>query len=292
MQASANLKLVVDRAGELPAVPEIVAQVLRLTDDPRVDMSRMGDVIQRDPALTAKILKISNSAYYGLKQHVGTLKLALVVLGIWEVRNIVLGVSVFDALRTGDADSVLGGDSFYKHAFVVGALSKKLCKRLALDSHGEAFVSGVLHDIGKLMLVRQLGAPYARAYLKAAGDSAFLCEAETALLGFTHADAAAALSAHWDFPQTLSDALWLHHASESASLADAKDPELAAVVRLANLAAHIDWDSPQTPDVLAAAGDDVWDCLDAARSPIPRDSRNDIIKEFVDELAESPAPAF
>ena len=73
--------------GDLPAMPEVVSEVLRLTDDPDTAMAQVSDVIQRDPALTAKILKVSNSPYYGMKQYVGTLKLAIVILGVREVRN-------------------------------------------------------------------------------------------------------------------------------------------------------------------------------------------------------------
>ena len=84
--------------GDLPAMPAVVSEVLRITEDPKVDMQVVGRVIESDPAMAGKILKVSNSSYYGMKQFVGTLKMALVILGVREVRNIVLGISVFEAI--------------------------------------------------------------------------------------------------------------------------------------------------------------------------------------------------
>ena len=123
MSTSAKLEQIIERVGDLPAMPKAVSRALALTDDPDVDLSEVADAIQTDPALSAKILRISNSPYYGMRQYVGTLKLALVVLGVREIRNIVLGVAVFDALHTRKTESMLAVD-FWKHSFEVAAFSK------------------------------------------------------------------------------------------------------------------------------------------------------------------------
>jgi len=99
MNTDKNIEKIVAQVGDLPAVPKVVGDVLSMTEDPSVPMARVGEVIQRDPALTAKILRIGNSPYYGMRQYVATLKLALVILGAREVRNIVVGIAVLDTLR-------------------------------------------------------------------------------------------------------------------------------------------------------------------------------------------------
>ncbi|MDQ1257706.1 MAG: hypothetical protein QG656_2312, partial [Candidatus Hydrogenedentes bacterium] len=116
---------VVAKVGDLPAIPEVVGQIIEMMGDPQVSMSELSEQIQRDPALTAKILKISNSAYYGMRQYVSTLKLALVVLGVREVRNIVTGIAVFDTFRDTKAD-VLVAEGFWRHSLDVASFSKGL----------------------------------------------------------------------------------------------------------------------------------------------------------------------
>jgi HD-like signal output (HDOD) protein len=290
METSQNLKRVIERAGELPAVPEIVAEVLRVTQDPSSDLNTVGEIVERDPALTAKILRISNSAYYGLKQHVGTLKLALVVLGITEVRNIVLGVSVFDALQDQSIDPTMARD-VYGHCLVTGSLAKKLFMRLGLNSHGEAFVCGVLHDMGKLLLVRKIKDGYIKLLKVTKGSSKDLCRIEKEAFGFTHADAAAAIAELWDFPKPLTDALWLHHPIDDTSLVTAKDPILAAGIRVANLAAHVDWGNLGEGTVPPCQQEEeAWSLLDTAPDPVGQDERNAIFAEFAEEIASSPLP--
>jgi len=107
MAIGSNIDKVVARIGDLPAMPDIVAKVMEITEDPGVAVSDVSELIEQDLSLTAKLLKVSNSSYYGMRQVVGTLKLALVILGVKEVRNIVLGISVLDTLRDSTTDRLL-----------------------------------------------------------------------------------------------------------------------------------------------------------------------------------------
>lgn len=286
-----KLKGIVDRAGELPAVPEIVSDVLRLTEDPSADMQEMTQVIQRDPALTAKILRISNSAYYGLRQHVGTLQLAVLLLGMTEVRNIVLSVSVFDNLRDAKTDAVFQ-EGYYSHSFAVALLGQMLANHMNLESKGEAFIAGVLHDIGKLILHKQLGPEYDAIYRETGGCSMLLCVKEQESVGFTHADAAAALADHWNFPKTLSDAIWLHHPAHGVPLSAAKDPQLASAIRIANLAIREDWPQNEAAQSKTLQEAEAWACLEDAPVSLPPDSREETLTALVTEARNSPVPMF
>jgi len=253
---SANpLDAIVGRLGELPALPQTAAAVLRSTDDPMCDASTVAQAIEQDPALAAKILQVSNSPYYGMRQFVGTLKLALVVVGVREVRNIVTGVAVFDALAAPGGAALMTG--LWEHSMRVGGVARQLGTRLQAGVPGEAFLAGLLHDIGKLALARH-DAP---AYVGMAGaHGEALCNAERESFGFTHAEAGAALAEHWHFPLPLVDAIRYHHVADGAPLAAARDPALAAIVRIANLAARaaLTVDGDTSP---ACADDEAWGVL-------------------------------
>lgn len=291
MSEAHSMEKILARVGDLPAMPSVVAEVLSLTQDPSVDMAEVSEVIQKDPVLTAKILKVSNSPYYGMRQYVGTLKLSLVILGVREVRNIVLGISVLETFRNPQVEAVLAED-FWSHSFMVAGMARKLGVHLKASFQGEAFVAGLLHDIGKLVLLRQLGAAYVKLY-QAAPASKPLLVLEAAGLGFTHADAAAALSVKWNFPQTLVDAVGLHHYKEDVRLADAKDPQLAAVVRISNIYARLNANGDGAskkfdPGELSEA----WEVLDGAAVSIPEDEREPFLAQIVDELREESVPDF
>lgn len=228
--------------GDLPAVPETVADVLRLTNDPNVTITAVSQSIERDPALAAKLLKVSNSPYFGMSQIVGTLKLALVVLGIREVRNLVLGIALFSELRDKRSERLFLRHNFWDHSCKVAGMARKLSQHYRLDLEGEDFTAGLLHDIGKLILWSRLP-EYETLFVNAGGHSARLVEAERAAFGFDHADAAAVLAARWQLPDSLVDAIWRHHPGDGRELETAANPQLAALVRIANESVRVQEDS-------------------------------------------------
>ncbi|MBI5095869.1 MAG: HDOD domain-containing protein [Candidatus Hydrogenedentes bacterium] len=279
MKNNANLEHVISKIGDLPAMPEAVGEVLRLTDDPQVGMVRVSEAIQQDPALTAKILKVSNSPYYGMKQYVGTLKLALVILGVREVRNIVLGVSVFDALHNDRTETLLTGQ-FWTHSFTVAGLAKQLGLRLHLGLQGEDFISGLLHDIGKMVMCRQLGGQYETVFRASGGSSDALCAAERDAFGFNHAEAGAALALYWNLPETLADSLWLHHAQADADLSEARDPKLASLIRVANRAAHDGITTGAEYSCSACGEESAWKFLDPQGTMPGIEQRSEFLSQF------------
>ena len=281
---------VIDSVGDLPAMPETVSEVLSMTDDPEVAMADVSLVIQKDPSLTAKILRVSNSPFYGMKQYVGTPKLALVILGVREVRNIVLGISVFESL--GNAKTkVLFGKGFWEHSIKVAALSKKLGLYLKLGLQGEDFIAGLLHDIGKMILWRQMGNEYRQVYNSAGGHGDSLRIAEFEKYGFDHSDAAMALTARWNLPMTLSEALYYHHNREDKHIKDAKDSKLAAIVRISDLAIYDDFESDPA-EIASCNDDDAWNELNSAANVIEPELRAERLAEFVSELNDMPPQLF
>ncbi len=286
MADQAKIDRIVARVGDLPAMPGIVSEVLRITDDPKATMEEASDAIQADPALAAKILRVSNSSYYGMKQYVGTLKLSLVILGVREVRNIVLGIGVFETLKDEGVNAKLTVD-IWNDSLLLGGMAKKLGERLALGLQGEEFICGLLADIGKMVFLKQCGDSYASVLKECQAQPELLCENEIAEFGCTHADVAMALANQWSLPKSLADALWFQYPAEDQPLDDATDPQLGAVVRIARSASLDDFEGEGPYRSLEAT--ESWDALAGVKAPIEVAERKDTLAGFLDELKNAPA---
>lgn len=268
--------------GDLPALPAIVAEVLRITEDPSTSTVDVCEVIQSDPAMTAKVLRVSNSSYYGMKQYVGTLKLALVILGVREVRNIVLGISVFETLNDPTGDMRVAQE-IWKRSLRIAGVSKKMAGAMGLGLQGEEFIAGLLADIGIMgMLRKDVKSEYHSMYHSLGHDSRLLRQAEMAHFQHTHAAVSRAMAMQWNLPQTLSDALGNQYPVEGQNLRDTKDPKLAAVIRIAKA---IDYTAEGDARVDAALEEmEAWSILSQARKPIAGAERKPTLLEFVDEI--------
>jgi putative nucleotidyltransferase with HDIG domain len=292
MNTKNRLQAVIARITEIPAMPEIVAEVLRITDDPETTMGDVGAAVERDPALAVKILKVSNSTYYGMKQHVATLKLALVILGVREIRNIVMAISVFESLRARSTDSLLARE-FWEHSFKVAGIARKLGVHMQLALHGEDFIAGLLHDIGKMIMVRQFAKEYFGLYERTGGCGNALWNKEMEVFGFSHAEAGAALARNWNLPPSLTDALMYHHyALADGTLRNLSNPKLACVVRIANLASREDY-TTLTPDRSEACVDqEAWTILNEGPLKISNTGRFNLFRDCQKELSQSHPPMY
>lgn len=273
--------------GDLPALPAVVAEVLRITEDPSSSTADVSNIIQADPAMTAKVLRVSNSSYYGMKQYVGTLKLALVILGVREIRNIVLGISVFETLNDGSGEMKIAQD-IWNRSLKTAGICKKMSTAMGLGLQGEEFIAGLLADIGIMGLLRKDASGTYRSIYESIGHQPLLLrKAEMAQFQFTHADVSKAMVSQWNLPQTLSDALGLQYSVAGHNLREAKDPKLAAVIRVAKaLDYHAEDDARVTPALEEA---EAWAILSEARKPIAEADRGAVMLEFIEELNSMPA---
>ena len=292
MMRKLRLNKVASRIGDLPAIPRVVAEVMDLTSDPNVSVSELSKLIERDPVLTAKLLKISNSAYYGMRQVVGTLKLALVILGVREVRNIVVGIAVLDTFRDEETEMLLGQHGLWRHSLLVAGMAKKLGAYLELSLQGEDFIAGLLHDIGKLVLWKQLGAEYRELYERAKRENIPLHQLEEDVLGFNHADAAAALAEAWNLPETLSFALGAHHRNNDRLQEEGPAPKLAALVRIANVAARDDFENHEAAELSSCTDERSWKALAADEQPLDIEARKEVLWGIKEEMSEIPSLSF
>lgn len=216
---------------ELQSLPSTTVRLLEFLDDAAVGADRILDVIETDPALTTNLLKLCNSAFYGLRRQVGTVREALVMLGNRTVVNLAFAASMGDILSGPLTAYQLDRGDLWRHALCSALGSAQVADDLALGiPEGRAFTAGLVHDIGKLLLDR----PLRQALSEPLAGCGFeeMTVRERAVLGFDHAEAGAALAEAWNFPPFLVDVIRGHHVLGSPA---GEGVDLASVVAVANL---------------------------------------------------------
>jgi HD-like signal output (HDOD) protein len=238
MPACAGVDLVAELEA-LPAHPTAAMRVLFLADAPSSSASDLGGVVGTDPSLTAKIMKVANSAYYGLSGRVASATFAVTVLGFDTVRAIAAATA---AGVTGDSGTL--PDGFWGHAASCAVACSLVSPRLSVRGP-EGFSLGLLHDIGAALLHRSLGPLPVEAPPETANADRLVLEQQ--LWGIDHASAAARVLAAWWFPPELTRALAVHH----NPLAEAGSPLALALIAGEALAACADGEA--TPEEVAEA---------------------------------------
>lgn len=197
---------------DLPALPAVVTQVLRATRDPDTSAVDVGNIVATDQALTAKVLRLANSALFGFPRRVSTLTDAVVMLGFSTLRSLVLAGSAFGVLNRGVEGYALDKGTLWQHSIGTGmacrALAQRINKRALAD---EAFVAGVLHDVGKIVLDTYVGEAFAQILEAVHEEQVPFMTAEQAILGFDHTDVGALVAEAWSLPVELCDAIRYHH---------------------------------------------------------------------------------
>ncbi len=222
----------VQEARSLFILPEAALRLEELMRQPYATLQDMAEVIEKDAGLTATVLRMVNSAYYGLSGRVGSIPLALNLLGQQALRSLVLAVSVTRVFKGLPADLV-DMQSFWENSTTCAAISRALARRLQIGQGEELFLAGLLHGVGRLVFFARRPLHY-RQILDKAGhgiQAEALAERERHLFGFDHADLGAALLAAWRLPPMLVTAVGYQlrplaapaHAKETAILHVAQD---------------------------------------------------------------------
>lgn len=232
-----TLDLIVRRAGTLYTLPAVAVEMLELIDDPKSDVPALRECLQQDPALTAKVLRVVNSSLFGLSHSVGDLNEAVTLLGIRQLKLLVLGFSLPEQLFLGIAGEQL---EWYWNATLARAVAaREVSERLFRRPGDEAFLAGLLQDLGVLVLLRELGGPYAALVREAMTNRAELAALEQTALGFDHIQLTAGLLTHWKMPQSLVRAI--SEPRNAKRLAKSRDEyaPLSRVLHLAELLAQL-----------------------------------------------------
>ena len=225
---------------EIPTLPAVIPRLLRLMDD---EMSSAGDVaraISHDPALTSKILKVANSAYYGFPKTISTLDKAVPLLGFNMVRSLALSIGVLHALPAGGEPRPVGQEGLWIHSLAVATAMEKLGRRSArVESREHLFIVGLLHDLGKVVFIEFFPELFRQAIEEAgAREIPQLHAAERTVIGFDHGEVGGMLLRRWCFPEAIAGPIEVHHRREVPGETEGVD--LAALRTADVLAQQID----------------------------------------------------
>lgn len=230
----AFVQAAIAEVGEIATLPEVTVKIIQVVEDPKSTARHLHDVIKNDPALSARILKVVNSAFYGLPGQIASVDRAIVLLGLSAVKNIAIAASMTRLFQGGSQIEGFKPLELWRHSIAVGVASRLITKAQGRPSVEESFLAGLIHDLG-LLVERQV---YPRKLAEviaqqAAGGGPFV-EAEREIIGADHQAFGMALATKWRFPRPLCIAIGYHH--EPSVLAE-DNRELPTLVHVADILA-------------------------------------------------------
>jgi putative nucleotidyltransferase with HDIG domain len=225
------IKKVLSDNRELASLPQTLSEVLRVTRDERSSASDLSNVIMRDPALTARLLRIVNSAYYGLGRQIGSISQAVMTIGMRQVTALALSSSVYG--MTDNWKSTFDRRVFWRHSLEVAIGGRMIAEQMGLRNLEEPWVAGLLHDIGILILERSYPKEFARVWAIAQREQA-LEDLEITQWNTDHARVGQFLLQQWNLPESICAAVRYHHTTFMPNETD-PDRNLAQIVCLAHL---------------------------------------------------------
>jgi HD-like signal output (HDOD) protein len=200
----------VDGIEKLVSLPEVCIKVNRLIEAPNYSAATLGDLIVQDSDLSARLLRIVNSAFYNLQAPVETISRAITVVGTNELRNLVMATSAAKVF-TGIPGDLIDMHEFWRYSLATGVIGSELAGRCRVLHAERLFVMGVLHDIGRLVIYLKLPEASRDILLVTGGDDSLLPAVEEEILGFTHMEAGEALLQRWNIPRSIITVVGNHH---------------------------------------------------------------------------------
>lgn len=223
---------VAEEVADLPAMSSSISEVIAACDDPEITVGRISQVILRDQSLTAGILRLANSAFYGHSRQVTTISDASLLLGFSTIKSLAISTHTSRLLAGALPGYGLQRGELWQHSVAVAFTARRLAIEVRVEPVEEAFVAGLLHDIGKLILSSRMEDAFDEVVALAEERRVPLHEVENELLGFDHAELGAQVAAVWNFPPELEEAIRYHHEPGRATLR----PALAHCVHVADAA--------------------------------------------------------
>ncbi len=235
---------------DLPVLPQIHLKALQVASDNDSSAKQLQDILEHDPVLTTRILKLANSAYYGFRSRVESLRSALVLLGRNEVLHLIAASSVIPLFPFDPLPNGFEPEHFWYHSAAASAVAENLRKRLELDIAGEISTAGLLHDIGQILLATRFPLEFELCNRFSSEHKTQVHIAEQRILGLDHAAIGAELSGRWGLPASLTEVIRCHHDPEQAQGFRTE----ASLIYLANRIAH-EFDPAEQGEERLSTGD-------------------------------------
>ena len=193
----------------LPVFPRMLVQVTKVSSDEYASTQDLAEIILKDQSLTSKILAIANSAFYGFYRQVSTITQAIIVLGFESVKNITFGITAYNSLSSFSSKSCL--TQFWEHSFATGLCAELLAEKMGYTPSEEAFVAGLLHDVGKILLSQIYPEQYQEVVKLMLEHDAYSHVVESSILGVNHCTVGEMMAKKWGLPLSLQASIRDHH---------------------------------------------------------------------------------
>ena len=285
-------QLLIREVTNLPTIPTIATRVAGLLDNPDVELEEVADLMLTDQVMASRVIKIVNSPLYKPMHEIGSLKRALIYLGLHRIRELTLTCSIIKAFE--EESGVFNIRTFWQHSFGVGIVSRIIAQRVRYPEPEKAYICGIIHDIGEVFLSSRMKEEFQRIVDLIKGTCHCFIDAEALMLGTTHCEIGHCLAMKWNFPKDYRDVIAHHHAPDRAVL----DPMLVSIVNLADLfcsVRHLDYGGREWVS-FNLAEERSWEILrayspslaglDVERFCFELDERVPEIKELVESIFE------
>jgi putative nucleotidyltransferase with HDIG domain len=276
----------IENLDHLPTLPIVVTQIMNILSDPKSSAFDLTQIVAQDQALTARILKMVNSAYYGFARKISTVNHAIVILGFETIRDLALGASVFDIFFTDDKGAEgFNRQDLWKHSIGCGLAAKVLAREFKYSLVGQAYVAGLLHDIGIIVLDQYCHEEFMEAIKMSKQTSRPLHETEKEILNTNHHKIGRLIAKKWGFPVELEETITYHHMPVLAK----NHPLLASTVHLGKQLCkrlEIGFDGDYSP---ADIDPEAWKVLCAAKPGLKEEDLDDFSEKIKTVFPQSEA---
>ncbi len=229
-----ELETLIMTASDLPTIPVVATKVMQLIESEGVSAEELARVVSADPAVAARVLKISNSSFYGCQRQIQTLSHAIMMLGYNTLRSLVVAASVKQVYKPyGLTEKML-----WEHSFGAGLAARLIANKTRLVNEEEAFLGGLFHDIGKIIMNFFDSQQFQKVMEKCYNEQISFLEAEQQVYSYTHAEVGGLVIKKWNFPEMLMKAVLQHHYFDFGADEEPSQVKLTCVVGLANLFCH------------------------------------------------------
>jgi HD-like signal output (HDOD) protein len=223
----------VKSAGSISSLPTIFIRINDAVNNPRSSLADIGRVISEDPGLTARLLRIVNSAFYSFPSKIDTISRAVTIVGTQQLRDLALATSVMKVFK-GIPEDLINMEAFWCHSIGCGITARVLASHRREANLERHFVTGMLHDIGRLLLFMNLPKQSRAALMRCQRSEELLYKVEREEIGFDHATVGSALLQAWNLPASLEEVVAFHHAPQKAL----RYPIETAIVHVADIITH------------------------------------------------------
>lgn len=210
--ASQVIKAALSKIGDIATLPEVTARIITVVDDPKSTARDLHNIIKNDPALASRILKVVNSAFYGLPGQVSEIDRAIVLLGLSAVKNIAISASISRLFNSDRMLEKFNARDLWHHSVAVAVATRQFCVHMGKRPFAEeAFLAGLIHDLGLLVERQAFPDQLAEVIRESVKGGRSFCDLEQEIVGADHQALGSALAAKWKFPRALQTALGYHH---------------------------------------------------------------------------------